>query len=220
MDARIYSGVMVAWLAVWLTSACGGIAVIDPGEAQQTASSSSGGFQTRCYSSAEALTLAEALEYAQSAPLSRDAKLVSVRSSNNGDLDRCGRGVLWELFYDGLVSVLVGPDGIEEVTSVNQPCDEEISPIDSAILLPDAAVRVAELDSTPATADGDTGYFLEEASLCGAHAFEIADHPLVTVLRQWKATNPSDSYYQFRIHYDKDGSFSKICGPCSSACSC
>ena len=44
---------MTRLCAVWLTSACGGIAVIDPGVAQQTASSSSGGFQTRCYSSAE-----------------------------------------------------------------------------------------------------------------------------------------------------------------------
>ncbi len=225
MRVSTRSGVLAAWVAVWLTTGCGGIAIIDPDGGPQTGSSSSGGFQTRCYSPDEALTLADALEYAQSGPLPRDSKLVSVRSNNMGELDRCGKSVGWEFFYNGLVFIQVGPGGVEEVLDAEQPCDDEITPIDSESLLPDAAARVAEIDPTPATADGYTSYFLEQASLCGAHLYQVTDHPLVTVLRQWPEVPHNWPNYLFSVHYDTDGSFSKICGPCdpsvlSKPCTC
>jgi hypothetical protein len=211
--------VLAAGLAAGLMTACGGIAVIDSDGDLPGPSSTGGGFQTSCYSADEGLTIAQALEHAKTARLPSDAKLVSVRNANG---DRCGNSLAWELLFDGLTFVLVGPGGVESTMDGVNPCDDAITPIDSALLIPDAAARMAAIDPTPATADGYTNYIHEQASLCGAHTYQVIDHPLVTVLRQWPEAPHNWPNYKFSVHYDSDGTFSKICGPCdhSSECLC
>lgn len=221
----------VLCFGLWFTFGCGGKAVIDsdPGQdatGQDATSSSGGGFQTSCYPAGEAISSSDALAMAASVPLPDGAELVSVRSSNKGELDRCGKGRLWEFYFGGELFIMVGPSGVIETQVWEKPCNDAISLVDSALLVPDAAARVREADPTPAIQDGYTAYFLEQASLCGAHGHRIVDHPLVVVYRQWPEnpglSNPLQADYRFFVHYARDGSFLKQCGPCmdGDACSC